>query len=150
MARLLLAAVALSASACAVTGAGDQGSSGQTIDPNASYVAEQDPAKAQEIAKRMWGVLTAPPCWIMHNSTDNYSFSGVNDYRYAGYETTAGQVGLNSTGGFGGHDAADVNIAYGEYWIVIYDANTITISFLHDGSLATNSYTAAAPGEYCV
>ncbi len=87
----------------------------------------------------------------MQNSNDNYTFSGVNDYRYAGYETTAGQVGLNSVGTFGGYDMADVTISRTQYWIGIYDAKTIAMSFVHDnGKLVTNWFIAAAPGQYCL
>jgi hypothetical protein len=124
---------------------------GGAVDANTRYIAEQDTTKAQEIVSRMWGILTAAPCWYMQNSTNNYSFSGVNDYRYAGYETTSGQVGLNSVGTFGGYDAADVVISQTQYWIGIADAQTIGISFIHDnGKVVTNWFHAAAPGQYCV
>ena len=121
------------------------------IDANTRYVVEPDQAKAQQIAARMWSIMTAAPCWYAQSSTYNYSFSGTNDYRYAGYETTAGQVGVNSLGAFGGYDAADVQISSTQYWIGIADAKTMAISFIHtNGALVTTWYTAAAQGQLCV
>jgi hypothetical protein len=99
----------------------------------------------------MWSIMTAAPCWYAQKSTNNYSFSGVNDYRYAGYETTAGQIGVTSFGTFGGYDAADVVISGSQYWIGIGDARTLAISFIHsNGAFVTTWYTAASPGEVCV
>lgn len=136
------------------SGAGAQGVGGQgggTIDANTRYVPEQDPTKAQQIAARMWKTMTSAPCWYMQGSTYNYSFSGINDYRYAGYETTAGQIGLNSAGSFGGYDAADVLIGGSQYWIGVADSKTIAIAFIHDnGAFVYNWFKAANPGDYCV
>jgi hypothetical protein len=124
---------------------------GGPVDASTRYLPEQDPAKAEQIRVRMWGIMTAAPCWTMKNSTNNYSFSGVNNYRYAGYETTAGQIILNSTGSFGGYDMADVTISSTRYWIGVYDSRTIAFSFVHDnGALVTNWFFAASPGQACV
>jgi hypothetical protein len=121
------------------------------IDANTRYVPEQDATKAQAIATRMWGILTGAQCWHRQNSNDNYSFSGVNDYRYAGYETTAGQIGVNSIGTFGGYDMADIQISHTQYWIGIYDERTFAMSFIHDnGKLVVNWYIASTPGQVCL
>ena len=46
---------------------------------------------------------------------------------------------------------ADVTTSHTQYWIGVYDANTIAISFFHDnGKLVTNWFGAAAPSQYCV
>lgn len=131
---------------------GFNGGTGGTVDANTRYVPEQDPAKGQQIATRMWSILTAAQCWTLQGSSNNYTFSGANDYRYAGsYETTSGQIGLSSVGSFGGYDMADVTISGTEYWIGIKDAQTIALTFVHDdGALVTNWYSAAASGSYCV
>lgn len=121
------------------------------VDANTRYVPAQDPTERQQIVSRMWATLTAAQCWHMQGSNDNYTFSGVNDYRYAGYETTAGQVGLISVGTFGGYDMAEIQISSTQYWLGIADAQTMVMSFVHDnGKLVTNWYTAAAPGSYCL
>ena len=36
------------------------------------------------------------------SAVDPTALSGVNDYRYSGYETTSGQIVLSSAGSFGG------------------------------------------------
>ncbi|HUS67566.1 MAG TPA: hypothetical protein VMZ28_23685 [Kofleriaceae bacterium] len=122
---------------------------GGPIDASTRYIPEPDPAKAEQIRQRMWAIMTAVPCWVMKNTTTNYSFSGVNDYRYVGYETTAGQIQLNSIGSFGGYDTADVTISSTQYWINIVDAGTIVISSLYNGSLVSNTFFAVPPGQQC-
>ncbi len=132
-----------------LSGASRPGSAAVHSDPR--YIPEQNPTKARAITMRMWGILTAAKCWHRQGSSDNYTFSGVNNYRYAGYETTAGQIGLNSVGAFGGHDMADVMISHTRYWIGIANARTIAMSFIHDnGRLVTNWFTAATPSQHCV
>lgn len=120
------------------------------LDPNTAYVAEQDQAKASEIGNRMWATMTSAPCWYLKGSTNNYSFSGYLGYRYAGYETTSGTLGVNSIGKFGEYDAADVMIGSSQYWIGVYDAQTLVISSFQNGGLVTNVYIAVGPGGQCV
>lgn len=122
---------------------------GGPIDASTRYIPEQDPTRAEQIRQRMWATMTAAPCWVMKNTTTNYSFSGVNSYRYVGYETTAGQLQLNSVGSFGGYDTADVYIGSTQYWINVVDAQTIVISSVYNGSLVTNYFFAVAPGTQC-
>lgn len=116
---------------------------GGTVDANTRYVPEQDQAKAQEIVVRMWTQLTTVGCWYMKGSTNNYSFSGANNYRYAGYETTAGQVTPVSAGTFGGYDMAEVMINGTTYWVGIADAQNMAMSSVFNGKLITNWYTAS-------
>lgn len=122
----------------------------KAFDGNAQYQAEADQAKANEIAQRMWTTMTSAPCWYMKGSTNNYSFSGYLQYRYAGYETTAGQIGVNSIGKYGEYDAADVMINGTQYWIGVYDSQTLVFGSFYNGGLVTNVYVAVGPGGQCV
>ncbi|MBS2016039.1 MAG: hypothetical protein JST00_24375 [Deltaproteobacteria bacterium] len=131
---------------CAAPTAGDISG----IDSNTTYVAEQDAAKANEIASRMWTTMTSAQCWYMKGSTNNYSFSGYLQYRYAGYETTAGQLVVSSVGKFGPYDAADVVIGSSQYWIGVVDAQTLVMSTFYNGQLVSNAYIAVGPGGQCV
>lgn len=137
--------------AAAGTGTGCAASDpAKAFDGNATYVAEADQAKAQEIGNRMWATMTAAPCWYMKGSTTNYSFSGYLQYRYAGYETTSGQLGVSSVGKYGEYDAADVMIGGTQYWIGVYDSQTLVIGSINNGGLVTNVYIAVGPGGQCV
>ena len=120
------------------------------FDGSTQYLAEADAAKANEIAQRMWTTMTSAQCWYMKGTTNNYSFSGYLNYRYAGYETTAGTLGVNSIGKFGEYDAADVVIGSSQYWIGVYDAQTLVMSSMFNGQLVTNVYIAVGPGGQCV
>jgi hypothetical protein len=138
------------------------GGTGQTPDPstgkaanaqqeaaiNAStvYVAETDPTKANEIVVRMWTLLTSNGgCWYMRGSSDNYLFYGYNNYRYSGYETTAGTVGNISAGKYGPYDAAQVMISSREHYVGIYDDNNMAIAQQHfNGEWFMNWYERKA------
>lgn len=126
------------------TGTAAPGPAGGAVDANTRYVAEPDQAKAQQIVVRMWTTLASQGCWYMQGSTNNYSFSGMNDYRYAGYETTSGQVTPVSGGAFGGYDMAEVMIRDNQLWVGIYDAQNMAISQVYNGKLTTNWYKASA------
>lgn len=122
----------------------------QGVDANTQYVAEADQAKAQEIAQRMWQVMTSQPCFYMTNSTYNYSFWGNLQYRYSGYETTSGTIRVSSVGKFGPYDMADVEIGSTQYWIGVADDKTLVISFFYEGGLRSNAFIAPGPGGQCV
>lgn len=113
------------------------------INANTQYVPEPDQTKATEIATRMWTTLTSHKCWYLRGSTNNYSFSGVNDYRYAGtVDTYAGQIGLISAGKYGPYDAADIMINGEEQWLGIYDSQTMAIAKIYNGQWMINWYVA--------
>lgn len=113
------------------------------INANTQYVPEPDQTKATEIATRMWTTLTSHKCWYLRGSTNNYSFSGVNDYRYAGtVDTYAGQIGLVSAGKYGPYDAADIMINGEEQWLGIYDSQTMAIAKIYNGQWMVNWYVA--------
>lgn len=119
------------------------------FDGSTQYIAEADTAKSNEIAQRMWTTMTSAPCWVMKNTSYHYSFSGYLEYRYVGYETTAGTLGVNSIGKFGQYDAADVVIGSSQYWIGVYDSQTLVMSSMYNGQLMTNVFTAVGPGGQC-
>lgn len=130
---------------------GAQGGQGAGVDANTRYAAETDATKANAIVTRMWAVMTGSPCFYMTNSTYNYSFFGNAEYRYSGYETTSGQIGLVSAGKFGPYDMAEAQIGGTRYWIGVADAKTLVISFVHDnGKLVTNHFIAVEQGRPCV
>lgn len=113
------------------------------INANTQYVPEPDQTKATEIVTRMWTTLTSHKCWYLRGSTNNYSFSGVNDYRYAGtVDTYAGQIGLVSAGKYGPYDAADIMINGEEQWLGIYDSQTMAIAKIYNGQWMVNWYVA--------
>lgn len=120
------------------------------VDASTQYVPEADASKAQEIANRMWQVMTSQPCFYMTNSTYNYSFSGNLQYKYSGYETTSGTIRVSSVGKFGPYDMADVEIGSTQYWIGVADERTLVISFFYEGGLRTNAFIAPGPGGQCV
>lgn len=113
------------------------------INANTRYTPESDQTKATEIAQRMWATLTSHKCWYLRGSSNNYSFSGSNDYRYAGtIDTYAGQIGLISAGKYGTYDAADIMINGEEQWIGIYDSQTMAIAKIYNGQWLFNWYDA--------
>ncbi len=120
------------------------------VDASTQYAPEADAGKAQEIANRMWQVMTSQPCFYMTNSTYNYSFWGNLQYRYSGYETTSGTIRVSSVGKFGPYDMADVEIGSTQYWIGVADERTLVISFFYEGGLRTNAFIAPGPGGQCV
>jgi len=130
-------------------GAGCSSGPEAAFDGSTQYVAEADTAKSNEIAQRMWTTMTSAACWVMKGTTNNYSFSGYLQYRYVGYETTAGTLGVNSIGKFGEYDAADVVIGSSQYWIGVYDAQTLVMSSMYNGQLMTNVFIAVGPGGQC-
>lgn len=120
------------------------------VDASTQYAPEADPTKAQEIANRMWQVMTSQPCFYMTNSTYNYSFWGNLQYKYSGYETTSGTIRVSSVGKFGPYDMADVEIGSTQYWIGVADERTLVISFFYEGGLRSNAFIAPGPGGQCV
>jgi hypothetical protein len=116
-----------------------------------TYKAIEDAQAANAIGTTMWTTLTSAPCWYEKGSTNNYSFYGELQWRYAGtMDTYSGNGQVHSTGKYGAMTAAVVKLYSGDYLMVIIDDNTFTLFRYVNDQPALTVYTANRGPGACV
>jgi hypothetical protein len=120
--------VLLTLAACSPTGAEGGSGGGGIFDPNLpadTFVSETDPAKRDKIIADIWKVLASPACWDASfvgpatpsgtaANVSQFIFSGQYQYRYHGFETYAGYIGLQDAGTYRGKPAVLASTWSGE------------------------------------
>lgn len=118
----------LTLSACSPTEADGGPGGGKVFDPAlpaSTFVSETDPAKRDRIISDLWSVLTGPSCWDASfvgpatpsgtaANVSQYTFSGQYQYRYYGFDTYSGTIGLEDVGTYRGKPAVLASTWSGE------------------------------------
>ena len=118
----------LALSACSPTSAEGGSSRAKVFDPNlpaSTFVSETEPARRDKIIADIWAVLTRPSCWDASfvgpatpggtaANVSQYTFSGQYQYRYYGFDTYSGAIGLRDVGTYLGKPAVIAGTWSGE------------------------------------
>jgi hypothetical protein len=127
----------------------DEGTANGTVEDlggDRTFRAENDPAEQQRIAEDLWRVLASAQCWeATENYMQQYQFYGQLQFRYSGFDTWAGTIGVYSVGWYGGAPAALISTWTEEpEGIAILSDTQIVHAITHiDGSLIVHEYVAS-------
>lgn len=148
---VLSTTLALGLFACNSTETEAGASGGKVFDPNlpaSTFQSQTDAAEREKTINRIWAALSSPRCWDASfvgpatpsgsaGSVSQFTFSGQYQYRYVGFETWTGTIGLQDVGTYKGKPSVIFSTWTGgsEGLILVDDARIEHVMSNPDGAL---------------